>query len=68
MADRDERRPLPLLGEPRPPLSGERALDLRHAIRLPEEDIGVRDENPIVILGDGCEHLSKFPLSADVVA
>ena len=34
----------------------------------PEENIGFRYENPIVILSDGCEHLSKFPLSVDVVA
>ena len=34
----------------------------------PEENIGFRYENPIVILSDGCEHLSKFPLSVDVIA
>ena len=34
----------------------------------PEENIGFRYENPIVILSDGCEHLSRFPLSVDVVA
>jgi Xaa-Pro aminopeptidase len=34
----------------------------------PEENIGFRYENPIVILGDGCEHLSKFPLGVDVIA
>jgi Xaa-Pro aminopeptidase len=34
----------------------------------PEEDIGFRYENPIVIHGDGCEHLSKFPLAVDVVS
>ena len=33
----------------------------------PEEDIGFRYENPIVIGKDGCEPLSKFPLAVDVV-
>ena len=33
----------------------------------PEEGIGFRYENPIVIRADGCEHLSKFPLAVDVV-
>lgn len=33
----------------------------------PEEDIGFRYENPIVIGKDGCEALSKFPLAVDVV-
>ena len=34
----------------------------------PEENIGFRYENPIVIRAGGCEHLSKFPLSVDVVS
>jgi Xaa-Pro dipeptidase len=34
----------------------------------PEENIGFRYENPVVILADGCEHLSKFPLGVDVVS
>jgi Xaa-Pro aminopeptidase len=34
----------------------------------PEENIGFRYENPIVIHADGCEHLSKFPLGVDVIA
>jgi len=34
----------------------------------PEENIGFRYENPIVIGKDGCEALSKFPLSVDVIA
>ena len=33
----------------------------------PEEGIGFRYENPIVIRAGGCEHLSKFPLAVDVV-
>ena len=33
----------------------------------PEEAIGFRYENPIVIGADGCEELSKFPLAVDVV-
>ena len=33
----------------------------------PEEDIGFRYENPIVIGKDGCEELSKFPLAVDVL-
>ena len=33
----------------------------------PEEDIGFRYENPIVILADGCEYLSRFPLTVDVI-
>lgn len=33
----------------------------------PEENIGFRYENPIVIGADGCEALSKFPLAVDVV-
>ena len=33
----------------------------------PEENIGFRYENPIVIGPEGCEPLSKFPLSVDVV-
>ena len=28
----------------------------------PEEEIGFRYENPIVLTGDGCEELSKYPL------
>jgi Xaa-Pro aminopeptidase len=34
----------------------------------PEENIGFRYENPIVIHADGCDHLSKFPLGVDVIA
>jgi len=34
----------------------------------PEEGIGFRYENPIVIGAEGCEPLSKFPLSVAVVA
>ncbi|MBU1878515.1 MAG: helix-turn-helix domain-containing protein, partial [Chloroflexi bacterium] len=33
----------------------------------PEEDIGFRYENPILILGSGCEPLSKFPLTIEVI-
>lgn len=33
----------------------------------PEENIGFRYENPILIMEKGCEVLSKFPLSVDVV-
>ncbi len=33
----------------------------------PEENIGFRYENPIVIHNDRCEELSKFPLSIDVI-
>jgi Xaa-Pro aminopeptidase len=33
----------------------------------PEENIGFRYENPIVILAEGCEYLSKFPLAVDVI-
>jgi Xaa-Pro aminopeptidase len=33
----------------------------------PEEDIGFRYENPIVLMGDGCEELSKFPLNVDEI-
>jgi Xaa-Pro dipeptidase len=33
----------------------------------PEEGIGFRYENPIVIRAGGCEYLSKFPLTVDVV-
>ncbi|RPJ00921.1 MAG: aminopeptidase P family protein [Candidatus Aminicenantes bacterium] len=34
----------------------------------PEEGIGFRYENPIVIHAEGCEHLSKFPLAVDVIS
>jgi Xaa-Pro aminopeptidase len=34
----------------------------------PEENIGFRYENPIVIHADRCDHLSKFPLGVDVIA
>jgi len=34
----------------------------------PEEAIGFRYENPIVILDDGCEPLSKFPLGVEVIS
>jgi Xaa-Pro aminopeptidase len=34
----------------------------------PEENIGFRYENPIVIGKDGCEALSRFPLGVDVIA
>jgi Xaa-Pro aminopeptidase len=33
----------------------------------PEEEIGFRYENPIVIGRDGCEELSKYPLSIDEI-
>ncbi len=33
----------------------------------PEENIGFRYENPIVITKDGCEELSKYPLSIDEI-
>ncbi len=33
----------------------------------PEENIGFRYENPIVITRDGCEELSKYPLSIDEI-
>lgn len=33
----------------------------------PEEDIGFRYENPILILKDGCEYMSKFPLTVDII-
>lgn len=34
----------------------------------PEEDIGFRYENPIVIHADHCEPLSKFPLAVDEIS
>ncbi len=33
----------------------------------PEENIGFRYENPILILPDGCEYMSKYPLTVDIV-
>ena len=33
----------------------------------PEEDIGFRYENPILIKKDGCEYMSKFPLAVEVI-
>lgn len=33
----------------------------------PEENIGFRYENPIVLSKDGCEELSKFPLAVDEI-
>jgi Xaa-Pro aminopeptidase len=33
----------------------------------PEEEIGFRYENPILITPDGCEPLSKFPLGVDEI-
>jgi Xaa-Pro aminopeptidase len=33
----------------------------------PEEDIGFRYENPIVLSKEGCEELSKFPLAVDEI-
>lgn len=33
----------------------------------PGEDIGFRYENPILIQKDGCEWMSKYPLSVDVI-
>ena len=33
----------------------------------PEEDIGFRYENPIIIHKDCCEWLSKFPLKIEVI-
>jgi Xaa-Pro aminopeptidase len=32
-----------------------------------EEDIGFRYENPIVLMRDGCEELSKFPLGVEEI-
>jgi len=37
-------------------------------VRYPEENIGFRYENPIVIGTGGCEELSKFPLAVDVIS
>ncbi|MBI5843320.1 MAG: aminopeptidase P family protein [Deltaproteobacteria bacterium] len=34
----------------------------------PEENIGFRYENPILITSGGCEAMSKFPLSVDEIA
>lgn len=34
----------------------------------PDENIGFRYENPILILPDGCEAMSKFPLTVDEIA
>ena len=34
----------------------------------PEDNIGFRYENPIVLMSDGCEELSKFPLGVDEIA
>ena len=34
----------------------------------PEENIGFRYENPILITADGCDAMSKFPLSVDEIA
>jgi len=33
----------------------------------PDENIGFRYENPIIITGKGCEYLSKFPLRVEVI-
>ena len=33
----------------------------------PEEEIGFRYENPILITGDGCEALSRFPLAIEEI-
>ena len=33
----------------------------------PEEDIGFRYENPIVIKKDGCELTSKYPLAIEEI-
>jgi hypothetical protein len=33
----------------------------------PEENIGFRYENPIVLGANGCEELSKFPLRVDEI-
>ena len=34
----------------------------------PEDNIGFRYENPIVLMSDGCEELSKFPLGVEEIA
>jgi len=33
----------------------------------PEEDIGFRYKNPIVLHADGCEPLSKFPIAIEEI-
>ena len=33
----------------------------------PEEKIGFRYENPILITADGCEPLSKYPLGVEEI-
>ena len=33
----------------------------------PDENIGFRYENPILIQKDGCEYMSKFPLGIEVI-
>lgn len=33
----------------------------------PDENIGFRYENPILIKKDGCEYMSKYPLTVDII-
>ena len=33
----------------------------------PDENIGFRYENPILLTKDGCEYMSKFPLAIEVI-
>lgn len=33
----------------------------------PDENIGFRYENPILLMKDGCEYMSKFPLGIEVI-
>ncbi|MEA4939517.1 MAG: hypothetical protein VB091_08020 [Christensenella sp.] len=33
----------------------------------PDENIGFRYENPILLSKNGCEYMSKFPLAIEVI-
>jgi Xaa-Pro aminopeptidase len=33
----------------------------------PDEQIGFRYENPILITADGCEYMSKYPLAIETI-
>jgi hypothetical protein len=56
-----------LLDQPRSRLQGKRGAHLCHAVCLPDEKIGFRYENPILILKDKCEAMSKFGLRVEVI-
>ena len=56
-----------LTGRTRITNTSKRSAHLCHAVCCPDENIGFRYENPILLSKNGCEYMSKFPLAIEVI-